>query len=408
MSSIFTEQKREIPTKFTSYIRKDGVLPFKNYRVWIGFSNGNWIFWDSLKHDLINTGLFEGNRSDLVHLFYKPKIFNDEQIVYISVPNLKLYLLNPYKATIDTTWDVDCPTTATLSEADRKNQEKAQDTMDDLDILVLEKTKTVILMERRDQANNNSEYALTAFVHPKKSGYATVSASSQMKKMYMTKLNEEDQVLLYSDYQQPKMKFQIWNLSKTEDGLKTHEFEEQISATITWAGAWEKGQVMMFGNPDQGNPQSFFCDYEKRSMPKPDELTNLQNSEVIVEDCIWIDPKQQRCLFEESGYQKWKCLTLYNLKTRKTEFGKQLPYGDHLYVLSPDSKYFVSYKCQMVGDEDPAKPGKTDIHVYTFTKKKAWVVFLMKRAKLPGKNESLLNYFGSPYIAQHVAEIIGK
>jgi len=408
MSSIFTEQKREVPTKFTSFIRKDGVLAFKNYRVWIGFSNGNWVFWDCLKHDLINTGQFEGNRSELVHLFYKPKIFNEETIVYICVPKLKLYLLNPFKGTVDPSWDVDCPTLATLPQNERANIEKAQDTNDDLDILVLEKKKTVVVMERRDQANNNSEYALTAFVHPTKSAYATISTNSQMKKMYMVKLNDEDQILLYSDYQQPKMKFQIWNLSKLDDGLKTWEFEEQISATITWAGAWDKGQVIMFGNPDQGNPLSFFCDYDKKVMPKPEELTFLQNTEVIVEDAIWIDPKQNRVLFEESGYQKWKTLTLYNLKTRRTEFGKQLGYGDHLYIGSPDGKYFVSHKCQMVGEEDPSKPGKTDIHVYTFTKKKAWVVFLMKRAKLPGKQESLLSYFGSPYIAQHVAEIIGK
>jgi len=62
----------------------------------------------------------------------------------------------------------------------------------------------------------------------------------------------------------------------------------------------------------------------------------------------------------------------------------------------------------MVADEDPKKDWKTPLYFYTFTKKKIWVLFLMKRAKIQGKNESLLSYYGSPYIAQHVAEMIGK
>jgi len=50
--------------------------------------------------------------------------------------------------------------------------------MDDLDMLVLEKSKTVVVMERRDQANNNSEYALTAFNYPNKNAVATISTNS--------------------------------------------------------------------------------------------------------------------------------------------------------------------------------------------------------------------------------------
>jgi len=36
--------------------------------------------------------------------------------------------------------------------------------------------------------------------------------------------------------------------------LRTFDFAEDISATITWAGAWGDNKIMMFGNPDQGNP----------------------------------------------------------------------------------------------------------------------------------------------------------
>jgi len=37
-------------------------------------------------------------------------------------------------------------------------------------------------------------------------------------------------------------------------------------------------------------------------MPKPEELTNLQNNEVLIEDAIWTDPKRNIALIEESGY----------------------------------------------------------------------------------------------------------
>jgi len=79
-------------------------------------------------------------------------------------------------------------------------------------------------------------------------------------------------------------------------------------------------------------------------------------------------------------------LSLYNLKTRKVEFGKEVKETDHLYHSSPDGKYVVSHKCQMVADEDPKKEFKNPFYFYTFTKKKIWVLFLMKRAQIKSKN----------------------
>jgi len=71
-------------------------------------------------------------------------------LVYIAVPKLKLTFLNPSTGKLDQSWDVDVPTIQTLAVNDRNNNEKAQDTLDDLDMLVFEKSKTVVVMERRD------------------------------------------------------------------------------------------------------------------------------------------------------------------------------------------------------------------------------------------------------------------
>jgi len=72
------------------------------------------------------------------------------------------------------------------------------------------------------------------------------------------------------------MKVQIWNLKDLAAGLKEFNFEETVASTIIWAGPWgDTKKIVMFGNPDQGNPQSFEIDLEKNSMPKPEELTSL-------------------------------------------------------------------------------------------------------------------------------------
>jgi hypothetical protein len=99
----------------------------------------------------------------LVHHFYRPLIFNDKQVVFTAVPAYKLHILNPETGDLDKSWDVDFPTLNSLPQNDRTAHEKAQDCLDDSDMLVLEKSKLVIGMERRDSANNNSEYALNAW-----------------------------------------------------------------------------------------------------------------------------------------------------------------------------------------------------------------------------------------------------
>jgi hypothetical protein len=97
-----------------------------------------------------------------------------------------------------------------------------------------------------------------------------------MKKLYFKALNDADSIVIYSDYQQPKMKIQIWNITQLDKGLNTIEFEEAVAHTITWAGPWSSSNhIMMFGNPDQGNPQSFDIHWDSKTMPKPEVLTNM-------------------------------------------------------------------------------------------------------------------------------------
>jgi len=50
------------------------------------------------------------------------------------------------------------------------------------------------------------------------------------------------------------MKLFVWNVLKSDQNIQTIEFEDAVSATITGCVTWGENKILMFGNPDQGNP----------------------------------------------------------------------------------------------------------------------------------------------------------
>jgi len=102
---------------------------------------------------------------------------------------------------------------------------------------------------------------------------------------------------------------------------------------------------------------------------------------------------------------------------KRTEFSKHVDTQgkdendivDYAYVSSPDGKYLIGHRIENLNDMDATKPGTTRVYFYNIqTRKKTWVAFLMKHTKLPGKNQNLIDYYESPFILQHVAEMVGK
>jgi len=133
------------------------------------------------------------------------------------------------------------------------------------------------------------------------------------------------------------MKIQVWNIADLQTGLKTFEYEENVAITLVWAGPWGSSKnVMVLGNPDCGQPTSYFIDCEKNTMSKAEEYNNFLNKPTIVEDAIIWDAKRGTALLEEQGHERGKCLAYYNLKQNRTEFGKQCKEYDHLFNASPD------------------------------------------------------------------------
>lgn len=95
---------------------------------------------------------------------------------------------------------------------------------------------------------------MTAYKYPETKIVGEQRANSQMKKMYMKKVNNKDTVIAYPDYENPKMKLFVWNVLKSDQNIQTIEFEDAVSATITGCVTWGENKILMFGNPDQGNP----------------------------------------------------------------------------------------------------------------------------------------------------------
>ena len=410
-SQIFYEQKKTIKTPFTSFIKFDSVLGLAHYTVWVIFNNGHWVTYDFRKNQTKATGKIEGDLSKYTHIIRKPRVLDDQTLVYINEPELSLHTLNPYTSQIEKNWGVNIPTMSVLPENERTNQEKAQDALDDNEMFVLQNSKTVILMERREQMNNNSDYIVSAFRQGKQQAFATAQPyNSQMRKMYLSKINEEDTVCLYSDYAQPKMLFHLWNLSKLEEGWRNVEFDPQIATTLIYCGGWEQGKIIFLGNPDQGLPEAYVCQYEPYNKEALEvvKIDNLRNKEVLVADCLFSDPKSKRLLIQEIGSDVYKVATLYNFGKKKAEFFKSIPVNDEVHTLSHDRKYFIGYSPRFVSDENGEISSETNLNINIFVNRKVWVIYLMKNAKIniKGQNVALLEYFGSPFLAQHVAELL--
>jgi len=137
----------------------------------------------------------------------------------------------------------------------------------------------------------------------------------------------------------------------------------------------------------------------------------------MIEDVMWCDVKKAIVLMDEADYFNKKRLHLYNYPQKRTEFSKHVDTQgkdendivDYAYVSSPDGKYLIGHRIENLNDMDATKPGTTRVYFYNIqTRKKTWVAFLMKHTKLPGKNQNLIDYYESPFILQHVAEMVGK
>ena len=402
-SYIFYPTKKTIKTKYTAFIKYKYLIPLKNFHVWVFFSDGHWIFYDCSKNELINEGKVEGDTSKLIDVVKSPRAIDEERIIYAHCTNFKLECLDPYTGKLDTTWTGDAPTFEALPQPDRTNETKINDAYNDLEIEVLNKSKLVGMLERRETNQGNADYLVTVYEQNSKERVAQVIHNAQQKQMILNKGNEEDTFILWTPYQAGGFLFSYFNVNQKTDGLKQINIQQNINTTILACFPWESDTITFFGNADaSGIPEQYVYDFKKNELKTLPMSYYPEGKDTLMTDVVSADPEKKRVLVTE-------CVdalnvVLYNAKTVKADFLKEQS-ENGVYATSYDGRYFVEYDGVLSGEEDPNKPGETQITVNSLVNKKMFMLHFMKNAKLKN-GKSYLEYYGNPYIAKDVAEML--
>ena len=402
-SYIFYPTKKVIKTKYTAFIKYRFLIPLKNFHVWIFFSDGHWVFQDCSKNELICEGKVEGDTSKLIDVVKAPRAIDEERIIFANCTNFKLECLNPYTGKIDPTWTGDAPTLETLPLSDRSNDNKVADAFNDLEIEVLMKSKYVGMIERRETNQGNADYLLTVYQQGAKERVAQVIHNAQQKQMNLGKGNEEDTFILWTPYQSGSFQFSYFNINQKEQGLKHINVQQNINTTILNGFPWDNNVITFFGNADaSGVPEQYLYDFTKGEIKTLPMSYYPEGKDTLMSDVVAADPEKKRVLITE--VVDTLNVVLYNAKTNKADFLKEQT-ENGVYAASIDGRYFVEYDGVLSGEENPNAPGETIISINSLVNKKMFMLHFMKHAKAKnGKN--FLEFYGNPYIAKHVAEML--
>ena len=266
-------------------------------------------------------------------------------------------------------------------------------------------------MEKSDK-NNSSEYITYAIYKDKKEKNSTAPAlSGNQKRWCITKVNEVDTVCAYKDYCQPKLQFSIWNINKVEMGWRNVEYKAQIATTLNCGYGWNEGSILFLACPNQGNAEAYICRYEPFDQDGLEviKLQGLKNTENnIAEGCLLYDQYAKRLLIEEIGTTVYRAITSYNLEQRKSECYKIVDDSWEITTMSYDKNYMVGYTPTDLNEDHSDVEGHTVVNITRYTYKKILALYLLKYAQISveGQKVTLLEYFGSPFLAQHVAEFL--
>jgi len=403
-SHVFYSTVKRFDTPFTSYIEGGLLLALKNYHLWILYGNGQWYLFDGVKNSVVNNGKIKGDINKYSHIIKSPQILGDKLIAFANCGLTKLQVLDPYSGNLDEDWHLDTPTMECVPNNERTNEAKMTDAINDINILVLQKSGRVCVCERRE--TNTADYLVSVVEKGKKDKLQAV-LGSQQKNYLFGKVNEEDKVVLYSDYNSGEINFAIWDLSKHQDGFSSYNVGKNINTTVIYAGGWDTDSICLFGNSDSsGIPEMYLADYAKKDVET--QYLDYLGEDALLADVIFADSRRKKVLCIEQGEEP--ILALYDGKNKKLDFKMNYEDPTNTFEVSVDKKYFVEYEGMMAGDTEEEKAGKTEVKIYSLVNKKMFLLYLMKKAVVNIQNEkkSLLGYYGHPYVAQQIADMFGS
>jgi hypothetical protein len=400
-SHVFYSTTKKFTTPFNAYIEGGLLLPLKNYFTWVLYGNGQWYLFDLVKSQIVNCGKIDGDINKYSHIIKSPYPLGEREIVFANLGLTRLQVLNPYENKYDENWYLDTPTYECVPANDRSNEAKMTDATNDINIIVLENSRNVVLCERRE--TTTGDYLVTVVSRDKKEKLQAVHSSNQ-KSFLLGKVNEKDKILLYADYSQGSLDFAIWDLNNASQGFVSYTIGKNINSTILAGEGWDKDTICLFGNADaSGIPEMYLADYQKKDVTT--QYFDYLGEDALLTEVVFVNPRKKKVLCVEQGEEA--ILALYDAKYKRLDFKMNYENANNTFEVSLDKKYFVEYDGAMAGDVDENTPGTTEIKVYSLVNKKMFLLYLMKKAVIDTQEgkKSLLGYYGHPYVAQQIADM---
>lgn len=401
---IFFPKEVTIKTNFTASIDYSYLIPLNDFRVWIYFSDGHWIYHDCLENKTISKGELNFGATQLTEYIKAPKALDNVHIVYANSATFKLERLNLETGQIDQTWSCDAPCTEALQEVERSNASRiATDALNELKIEILRKSKHVAVLDSKEIDYRNTTFYLTVY-GPDQSRIQFTQTLRQ-KVMNLSKVNEDNLLVLWHPHHEGlKFEFHLADIYKKDEGFQSIKFQETYRTLLLDCFPWEKNTIVFFGNADGcGVPDQYVCDFvnktsERRSLPYSPE-----GSQVILAEVLPVDTERKYVLAIEGSEPQ--NVVLLDGNTGKASFMKRQ--GENsMYAVSLDGKYFVEYESSMSCEADPNCPNETKLKICRYFGKKIYILHLLNEAKTKTTKESFFSYYKSPYVAKHIVEMI--
>ncbi len=258
-SHVFYSSTKRFTTPFSANIQGDFLLAFKNYFVWILYGNGQWMLFDLVKNQILNTGKIEGDIFKYSYIIRSPCHLGEKEIVFANTGLTKLQVLNPFENKYDSNWNLQTPTLQCVPQNERENDTKMTEATNDLNIVALQKSKKIAICEKKE--SNVSEYLVTVIQRDSQEKIQVVHSSNQ-KTYEFGKINETDKLILYEDYCGGSLDFAILDLSNPGQGFVTHSIGKGVNSSIINGQGWDKDTICLFGNCDTGGiPEMYLVDY---------------------------------------------------------------------------------------------------------------------------------------------------
>jgi hypothetical protein len=375
------------------------VIPLANHRVFFGFPAGHWILYDASKEETVKDGQIKGDASKELTLFRSPKALDNKTIIFSNPSLFKLQALNPETGELDPSWEFDAPTFEGLPEAVRSNETKVDSAYSKFELHLLTETKIVGILERKENAQGNEDFLVTAYQHGKKDRVVQVSLATQNKPMSFTNGNNKDTFILYPQTQFENFSIYVLNVNETEKGLQAVTVNTKIDSVLNFLFPWSDNSIILFGNPDEGGtPYKVTYKLGSDSVDIQKMKANRHVETTLLDTVLAADPAKNRVLLKDNNGTYGSSVAVWNAALDRVEFSREQQVRVNA-VSSTDGTYFVEFEGDFLNKEKEAI-------TFTFNRlvsKKMFLLHFMKQAKFKGK--ALIEIHGKIDVLRDVASM---